>query len=463
MSVDCAREFDYVVVGLGQTGFSCARYLHAIGASFLVVDSREAPPMLAQFREAFGAQQALVLGEINSADLQRAGQLLVSPGVSLQEPAIVDALQAGCRMVSDIALFCQQVDKPVVAITGSNGKSTVTTLVGAMAANVGKKVAVAGNIGLPVLDVLLAEGGSRSDLYVLELSSFQLERLQDLNADVAVILNVSEDHLDRYSSFDDYAQAKQNVFCGARKIVVNRRDPLTIPDAQRFASSGFERLDYGLDKPDGENFGYELRNGEGCLLRGGKVLLKTSELKIAGLHNVENALAALAIGQHCGFPMQSMLKTLREFTGLPHRCFFYKELAGVRYINDSKGTNVGASLAALEGLGAELQGKIVLIAGGLGKGADFSPLAASMKRFGRAAVLIGKASHLIRECLRGVVEVFAADSMQEAVNRAAAVALEGDIVLLSPACASFDMFEGYEHRGEMFMRAVDNLEGRLDA
>lgn len=437
-----------VVVGLGMTGLSCARYFASRQQVFSVVDSRLEPPGLSAFKNEF-PQVSVSLGEISDAALAGADQLVVSPGIGLDEPAISRAISAGVKVCGDIDLFRQEAKAPIIAITGSNGKSTVTTLVGEMAARCGKNVAVGGNIGVPALDLLQ---DPEPDLYVLELSSFQLERTDQLAAEVATVLNLSADHMDRYPNMMAYHKAKHRIFRGCRKAVVNRADPLSQP----LVADHVEIWSFGVDKPDFRGFGLVTEKGIDYLAYEFERLMPVSELKIAGRHNIENALSALALGKAIDLPMAPMLATLKAFTGLPHRCQFVAEHAGVRYFNDSKGTNVGATVAAIGGL-AETAGKVVLIAGGEGKGADFAPLLPVVQQSARAVVLIGESAPALQALFEATVETHRAASMREAVAQAAAVACDGDVVLLSPACASFDMFDNYQHRGDVYAAEVLDL------
>lgn len=433
-----------IVVGLGQTGLSCARYFGQRGIPIVLVDNRSNPPGLAQFQHEF-ADVPLHLGVFDAALLGSADELIVSPGVALEEPAIAAAIRNGVTVIGDIDLFVREAQAPIVAITGSNGKSTVTTLVGEMANAAQRNVGVGGNLGVPALDLLDAQ----RDLYVLELSSFQLERAQPIGAAVATVLNVSPDHMDRYASVQEYHQAKHRVFRGCQQIVINRADMLTRP----LVPATVIEWSFGLDAPDLNGFGMREHNGERHLAFGQELLLPVRELRMAGEHNIANALAALALGHAVGLPLVAMLQTLREFAGLAHRCQLVAEKSAISFYDDSKGTNVGATIAAIEGL-ANVDRKIVLIAGGVGKGAEFDALVPVLEQHGRAAVLIGEAADALEALLRNRVPLARAASMQEAVVRAAQFAQAGDCVLLSPACASFDMFDNYAHRGEVFSAAV---------
>ena len=436
-----------LVIGLGKTGLSCARYLSHLGQQVAVTDDRQDPPGLAAMRDDL-PDVALFLGRFEPAAFERAEQIVVSPGVSLKHPLISEARARGVEVIGDVELFARAATAPVIAITGSNGKSTVTTLVGDMARAAGRVVKVGGNLGVPALDLLpLSE--PEPDLYVLELSSFQLESTFSLAPRVAVVLNVSPDHMDRYSNLDDYAKAKQRIYRNAELQVINLDDPL----AARLAASGRPSIGFGLQAPTAGNYGVQAFDGQTWLACGEERLLPTAEIRMAGRHNLSNALAALALGAAVGLPRQPMFETLRVFGGLAHRTQWVAERDGVVWYNDSKGTNIGATLAAVLGM----ERPVVLIAGGLGKGADFRMLREPLQGRVRTAVLIGQDAPLIESALQGAVATRRADSMENAVSLAAELAQPGDAVLLSPACASFDMFDGYDHRGEVFMDAVRRL------
>jgi UDP-N-acetylmuramoylalanine--D-glutamate ligase len=416
--------------------------------SFAVADTRENPPELATLRRDY-PQVDVRCGELDVEFLCRADELYVSPGLALATPALQQAAARGVKLSGDIELFARYAKAPIIAITGSNAKSTVTTLVGEMAAAAGKRVAVGGNLGTPALDLL----NDDIELYVMELSSFQLETTDQLGAEVATVLNISEDHMDRYSGLPAYHLAKHRVFRGARQVVVNRQDVLTRP----LIGEGLPCWTFGLNKPDFHGFGLREENGEKYLAFQFDNLMPVRELKIRGAHNQSNALAALALGHAVGLPMESMLNSLRSFGGLEHRCQWLREREGVSYYDDSKATNVGAALAAIEGLGADIAGKLVLIAGGDGKGADFSGLRAPVAAHCRAVVLIGRDAELIAKALGDDVALIRVATLDEAVQRCAEIAQAGDAVLLSPACASFDMFKNYEERGRLFAQAVGDL------
>ncbi len=442
-----------IVVGLGKSGMSLVRFLARQGLRFAVCDTRENPPELASLRSEYPDIEVRC-GALDADWLSRASELYVSPGLALSTPALQQAAAAGVKMSGDIDLFARHARAPIVAITGSNAKSTVTTLVGAMAAAAGKRVAVGGNLGTPALDLL----DDAVELYVLELSSFQLETTERLNAEVATCLNISDDHMDRYDGIQSYHLAKHRIFRGARQVVVNRQDPLSRP----LIADQVPCWSFGLDKPDFRSFGILEEGGEKYLAFQFARLMSVRELKIPGAHNQSNALAALALGHAAGLPLDAMLETLRDFTGLPHRCQWVRDRRGISWYDDSKATNVGAALAAIEGLGSTIRGRLLLVAGGDGKGADFSPLRAPVARYCRAVLLLGRDAGLIDAALRdaagqpGTTLVRVAD-LGEAVRRAAELAQPGDAVLLSPACASLDMFRNFEERGRLFVQAVEEL------
>lgn len=435
-----------IVVGLGQTGLSCARFLARQGVAVTVVDSRAAPPMLHELQRQLPAVE-IRCGGFDAALFKQADMLVVSPGIPLSDPAIAAAIDAGVEVVGDIELFARHARAPVVAITGSNGKSTVTTLLGTMARDAGRDVRVGGNIGTPALDLLQA---SEPELYILELSSFQLETTHSLKPAAAVVLNVSQDHLDRYAGMQEYGAAKRRIYQGAAMKLINLDDPIVA--AWDGADESWRR--FTLAQPQHvDDFGLISKQGCLWLARGQTPLLPVTELKLAGMYNVANALAALALGDSVGLPMDAMLVTLRRFGGLRHRCQWLAERDGVNWYNDSKATNVGAAVAAIGGM----PGKVVLLAGGEGKGQDFSPLRDIMATKGRAAILFGRDAPLIAAALDRIVPLERVSTLMEAVRTAGASAQPGDTVLLAPACASFDMFKGYEDRGEQFAAAVKEV------
>jgi UDP-N-acetylmuramoylalanine--D-glutamate ligase len=437
-----------VVVGLGKTGASCVRYLAKRGVAVSATDSRQDPPGLASLGTLAG-QLDLRLGGFDLSLLDGASQLLMSPGISLQEPIARRARERGIEVLGDIELFARAVLAPVIGVTGTNGKSTVTSLVTHMARAAGRQVLAGGNLGEPALDLL---DKPVPDLYVLELSSFQLETTSSLQLQGAVVLNVTADHMDRYDSIESYARAKARIFAHAATVVLNADDAIVAAMRRR----GTRTVTFSILHGNAD-FTLLEQDGATWLARDGKPLADTSRMKLSGMHNVANALAALALGEAAQLPYAAMLQALETFPGLPHRCEWVADLGGVRYIDDSKGTNVGATIAAVAGIRQPL----VMIAGGDGKGQDFSPLAKAFRGKVHHAVLIGKDAQAIGAALAGVCRCEFAATMPDAVAAAAAAARSGDAVLLSPACASLDMFRDYNHRGDVFAVAVRSLAGRL--
>jgi UDP-N-acetylmuramoylalanine--D-glutamate ligase len=435
----------HVIVGLGRTGLSCARYFSSRGERFAITDSRENPPGLNQVSEIKG-NAIIRTGEFDYALLDEADVIILSPGVSMREPFLKEAQKRRIPIVGDIELFARAVKAPVVGITGTNGKSTVTTLVARMAEACGRRVLAGGNLGKPALDLLIEP---TPDLYVLELSSFQLETTYSLRCAAAAVLNITPDHMDRYDDIEEYAAAKARILDGCMTAVVNWDDPYT----RNMPLSGQRTLAFSLDADATAPYRARKAFGELLLLRGEETLVKMRDLRITGAHNAANALAALAICDALGLDAGRCIDALKSFEGLPHRAQWVADVAGVRYIDDSKGTNVGATLAAVSGMDAPL----VLIAGGMGKGQDFAPLAEGFAGKVRHVVLIGQDAGQIETVLHGVCSTERAVDMQSAVKRAAAAARDGDTVLLSPASASLDMFRDYAHRGDEFAAAVRRL------
>jgi UDP-N-acetylmuramoylalanine--D-glutamate ligase len=449
-----------LVLGLGDTGLSMARWVARKGADLRVADTRAAPPRMDELRRALPGVR-VDCGPFRWDGFSGADLIAISPGIPLQEPNVQRALAAGTDVIGDIELFARAVAGArarVIAVTGTNGKSTVTALAGAMAKAAGADCEVAGNIGPAVLDAMMRreDSGTTASLWVVELSSFQLETTRSLAADAAAVLNISEDHLDRYRGIDDYAGAKSRVFSGGGVQVLNRDDMRSLS----MALPGRRTVTFGLGPPPGAgDWGLLERGGELWLAQGASALLPVGALQIAGLHNAANAQAALALCRALDLPLEPLLAALRDFKGLPHRVELVGKALGVRWYDDSKGTNVGSTVAALSGL-ARPDSKVVLIAGGDGKGQDFSPLKEVLTNAARAVVLIGRDALRIEAAVSGAgVTVLRATGLEQAVGFAAAAARPGDAVLLSPACASFDMFRDYKHRGEVFRRAVEGIVG----
>jgi UDP-N-acetylmuramoylalanine--D-glutamate ligase len=450
MSAPTTKPSSAVIVGLGRTGLSCARYLHALGWKIAVTDTRAQPPELTGLRQ-LDSRIPVSAGGLDVRLLDDALCVVASPGVSLNAPFFVEARRRGLEIVGDIELFARAVDAPVVGITGTNGKSTVTSLVGRMAARAGINVRVGGNLGEPALDLLTTARADTqpTQLYVLELSSFQLEATSSLDLQAAIVLNVTADHLDRYTSIEDYAIAKARIFARCDTAVINLDDPLVVAMPQ----PGQRTLGFSLRATIGADYAVANRDGEWWLMRHQEPLMPVSAMKIKGLHNAANALAALALGEALSLPMSAMLGELADFTGLPHRSQWVADVNGVTYINDSKGTNVGATIAAVSGMA----GPLIIIAGGDGKNQNFAPLADVFRGKVRHLVLIGRDAPAIASALQGVATTESCASLEDAVRAAARTARPGDTVLLSPACASLDMFRDYTHRGAVFAQAVKEL------
>lgn len=463
-----------IVVGLGDSGLAAARWLAAHGARVSVADTATAPRNLDALKAALPAVQTR-LGAFSAATFADADVLVLSPGVPLAEPNVAAAVARGVPAIGDIEVFAQAIagsPAKVIAITGSNGKSTVTTMVGKMCEAAGLKTVVAGNIGLPVLDALAQwqDKGSLPDVFVLELSSFQLETTFSLQADAATVLNVTEDHLDRYTGMPDYAATKARVFNGLGTMVLNREDGW----CRGMAVAGRNVVWFGADAPrNGSEYGLVDVSESTSLRCGDFELLRADELPVAGLHNAINALAAVALCRAIGLPTGPLVAALKSFKGLPHRVEFVAEIDGVTYYDDSKGTNVGATEAALKGMTQP----VVLIAGGDGKGQDFRPLLPACERVCRAVVLIGRDAPILAQVLNDAsspyiaigddeddddeafLPVLQVPTLEMAVDIAANLAQPGDAVLLSPACASLDMFRNYKHRADVFIAAVKARAG----
>ena len=438
-----------IVIGLGETGLSCVRYLCEQGHQITVMDTRQAPPQLNVLR-AEHPEITVILGDLPRDVLLQADRLVVSPGLSLQTPAIAEARAHGIECVGDIELFAQACYVPVIAITGSNGKTTLTSLMGHMLSEVGYTVEVCGNIGEPVLNTLK---NKPSDFYVMELSSFQLETTYSLRAKVAVVLNVSPDHMDRYETLQAYSDAKFRVYAECETAVLNADEP----EIWR---------DFPLDKPhytfsvapdSTVDFHLASNNGEKFIFYKEEPWISLKELPWQGQHNYQNTLAALAIGHALGLDKKQMFSSIKSFVGLPHRCQKIASFLGVDWYNDSKATNVGAVIAALNSLGP-LYSDIILIAGGDAKNADLSSLKPPVCQFVSQVILLGKDADRLEALLSEVVQCRRVRTLDEAVALAYDLAKPHSAVLLSPACASLDMFENYKQRGELFVKAVKRIE-----
>ncbi len=445
-----------LVVGLGKTGLSVVRYLNSLGENIVVADSCDTPLGLKVLKHDY-PEVKIYTGQFNKKLFLQARRIIVSPGVPLATSVLQQAKDEGIEICGDIDLFAHEVVAPVLGITGSNGKSTVTSLVTKMAIDAGINAAAGGNIGLPVLD-LLNEGSddeeNKTALYVLELSSFQLETLNYLPIKAAVVLNISADHLDRYENLAAYAYSKQLIYDNSEIWVINVDDVLASP----VPAVNKKTIEFTLNKPAVNQFGIAKTENKVHIFYGEKALISVQDVKLKGKHNLQNILAALALGTAIDLPLDSMLATLKSFPGLPHRTQWVAELNGVNWINDSKATNVGAAIAAIKGL----PGKQILIAGGESKNADFSELASVITQHCRAVILLGKDAALIEQAIQiaqpdTTVVVKRVIDMRAAIYFANEHALSGDNIILAPACASFDMFENFEHRGEVFIQEVKQI------
>jgi len=443
------EQHDVLVLGLGKTGMSCVKHLLHEGERIAVADSRVEPPELENLRRQH-PEVPVYAGAFNESLLSGVKKLVISPGISKSNAIVQNAIDNDIEITSDIELFCKSITSPLVAVTGSNGKSTVVSLLAKMIARAGKTVGSGGNIGAPALDLLLKPA---PDYYLLELSSFQLETVSSHKPVAAVVLNVSPDHMDRYRNVAAYARAKENIFTGGGTMIINQDDVLVT----KMKKPNRKIMTYSLTQSNAD-FTIENDGDETWLVNKRSRLLRQDDIKISGLHNIANVMACLALGEAIRLPVEAMLDAVRNFTGLPHRCEWVGEKDQVQWINDSKGTNVGATVAALRGLSKDKR-NILLIAGGEGKDADFSVLTTPIKKHVKSTILIGKDAGKIAEVVADQDTVFYAASLEAAVSTASRLSSPGDIVLLSPACASFDMFSGYEERGNIFKRCVHELSG----
>ena len=434
-----------LVFGLGKTGTSVARYLKRKGIAARFVDTRDEPPGVDELSE-LDPDAEIVLGKTSEKLLKDVSRIIVSPGVPDDEPLLHAARKAGIEIVSDIELFVQDADAPLVGVTGSNGKSTVTTLLSMMCDASDVNGLAGANLGEPALDLLEHD---TPDFYILELSSFQLQRTATLPLKVAVLLNISPDHLDWHASEEEYRHAKYRILDEAESVVVNRDDDEVLKRLAKDVTC----VTFGLDSPEEDQFGLIDDEGEQFLARGDQLLLAVSDIAMVGAHNQANALAALAAGELMGLQLSSMLQVLHEFPGLPHRMQHIASINGAHFINDSKATNVGAAVASIEAV----PGIVVLIAGGQGKGGDFDTFAKTVCSKLRSAILFGEDAAEIEEAFDGLAPTSRVADLHAAVQSAAEIAEAGDTVLLAPACASFDQYPNYEARGDDFRDAVMEL------
>jgi UDP-N-acetylmuramoylalanine--D-glutamate ligase len=441
------HKHSFLIIGLGQTGLSCARFLVQQGYAVAIMDTREQPPLLSIVQQEL-PDLLVNTGGLISEWMLKSDTIVLSPGVDPRLPEIKAARDAGIEIIGDIELFARHANASIIAITGSNGKSTVTTMIAEMAVTAGKQVQVGGNLGTPALELIIEPA---PDFYILELSSFQLETVASLDATVSVVLNISPDHLDRYDSEQQYQDAKANIYNGSGAMVINRDDVLV----SSWAITSRDQIGFTLDRPVDNDFGLIRQNGNDWLAQGSHPLLAVEDLYVVGKHNVSNTLAALAIGSAMALAMPAMLTAIQSYRGLPHRCYLVTEYQGVRWIDDSKATNIGACLAAIEGLADS--GNIILIAGGVAKDQDFSALTEALSKHVKVIILFGQDAELIAQVVPDNVQRIDASDMDDAVAKAQQLASKGDSVLLSPACASFDMFTSYIERGEHFTQAVKEL------
>jgi UDP-N-acetylmuramoylalanine--D-glutamate ligase len=437
------RKKVYLVLGIGKTGLSCIDYLFNKNETIIIADTRDNPSNLEYVKNKY-PDIDIELGDISDELITKADIVIVSPGISFSESFIKKAAELKKEIIGDVDLFLREARAPIIAVTGTNGKTTVTTLIGKMAKRCGLNVAVGGNIGTPVLELLKEQ---KPDLYVLELSSFQLQTTHSMSFDVAALLNISEDHIDHHGSMESYIDAKMKIFDNCKNAVINKNVKSKI------------KLDsvsvFSLDKPFFENeFGIVANESKKFLANNSELIMPISDLMIEGTHNQENALAALAAGQAFGFNVEKMIEALKEFKGIEHRCQLVAEKNDVKWYNDSKATNVGATIAAVEGLGSSKK-NIILILGGVGKDADFSPLAQSIEKHVKKVILFGRDSEIISKAIKGNTKYEFAEDLNDVVNKANTSSKAGDIVLFAPACASFDMFKNYEFRGKEFVKTVN--------
>ncbi len=442
-----------VIVGLGETGLSVAKHLAARKQSFKVIDSREHPPALETLKQLM-PEIAIEVGELNQKTIIEASELVVSPGLSIKTPEIAAAAEQGIPITGDIDIFSKSVSKPIIAVTGSNGKSTVVAILAGILSKAGMNFGLGGNLDganfKPALDLLEEE---EKDFYILELSSFQLETTEKLGAEVAVILNLSADHMDRYESLDEYHKAKLKIFNGCKNLVINRDDVYSYPVTEL----NVPIWDFGFSRPGVNGLGLLEEDGDQYLAFQFEKIISVNELNIFGQHNISNVLAAVGLALAIGIDLNIIRAAIKKFKGLPHRCEWVASVSGIDFYNDSKGTNVGATMAAVEGLGQHIDGHIILIAGGVGKGAEFRSLVPVINRWGKEVILIGQDAVEMASNFDKDINTYFATDMEDAVTTAFEHGAAGDAVLLSPACASFDMFDNFQHRGHSFIKSVEKL------
>lgn len=441
------KKYDAVIMGLGKTGISCARYMTENGFTVVVIDDNENKEGREILQNDYPEVEVVFGGNTDELILS-AKKVIVSPGIPLSHRAVRLAKNQGIEVLNDIEIFLKKINVPVLAITGSNGKSTVASLITDMIIESGKKALLGGNIGVPVLDLLSEE---TPDYYVLELSSFQLESINSLNAVAAVLLNVSDDHADRYNSINEYAEVKSHIYTGKGVMIINKDDSYVA----KVNKNNRKTFSITLSEPEENEFGVISENNTKYLSFNKEKLIDVSDISIVGEHNYINALAAISLGYSINLPFEAMVNSLKSFKGLPYRCQWVANINGVDWYNDSKATNVAATCSAVTGLSSN---NIILIAGGVSKGADFSDLANVVDHSVRHVILIGKDAKEIEKVLKDKTSIIFSTDLKSAVTTANSVSKSGDIVLLSPACASFDMFSDYQHRGDVFNEVVLNLD-----
>lgn len=437
-----------VVIGLGVSGFSCVKHCVALGKPVVVMDSRQQPPMLADCRAQY-ADVDVVVGEIDPRYFTDAEAVIVSPGVALSELGLSDDELVNLPIMGELDLFLAAVNAPLVAITGSNAKSTITTLVGEMATAAGVDVCIGGNLGVPMLDLLREKPPA---WYILELSSFQLERCQQFHCEIGLITNLTPDHLDRYEDFADYVDVKMSLYRGCEQIVVNRDEPRVIDQWL-----GQSAIDFGLSQVEGDYFYLGDHQGVQSIMKGGEYWLALDGCSLKVMHEVSNFMAGFSVGCLMGLSKQVMCDVAAKFQGLAHRCQLIAQRQGVDWYDDSKATNIGATIAAINGLHSSVKGRLIVMAGGQGKGADFSLLVNVFNENVDQLIVFGEDADLLRQAVGGCVKIDQVTDLNAAVNVASQLAVSDDVVLFSPACASFDQFKDYKHRGEMFQQYVKEL------
>jgi UDP-N-acetylmuramoylalanine--D-glutamate ligase len=444
-----------VVLGAGLTGLSCVRYLKENGLTCSVNDSRDNAVNVETFKQEFSTV-SLVLGSWDKNLIASADILLVSPGIDTSIADIADQINKNCVVAGDVELYCQNSTTPILAVTGSNGKSTVVSLLAFIGKELGKKVELGGNIGVLVLDQI----EKTLDCLVLELSSFQLETLRSMNALAATVINVSDDHLDRHKTLENYVAIKQGIYNQCQTAVINRDDVNTHLTVKNVTGTHNKIISFGAGVAAEGHFGIEVIKAKAQLMFGSAPLIAVDELPITGLHNALNCLAVLALGYSAGWSISEMLVPLVKFKGLAHRCQLISKYKNVQWINDSKATNVGATLAAIDGLAAMMSANnnLYIIVGGDGKGADFSPLQTVISKHVAQVFTLGKDGHSLAMLAdKAETKNSKVTSIEEAINTLGHIVKSGDIVLLSPACASIDMFKNFAERGDVFVKAVNKL------